>query len=152
MNREGVQSLPSKETTQSASDRAAVVGVDSSPRDFMQRNNNREIGSQGAFGLHQPHAGNDHRRNSFRRGNGGGPHPRGGGNGSYHNSYGSRRNQDHSNFEWNPYQNFSGKDIHMRHQRAGPRGFVRQAPPAISPLPVRAYAAPMGFPGKLHFL
>eukprot|EP00268_Persea_americana_P034084 TRINITY_DN3370_c1_g2_i2.p1 TRINITY_DN3370_c1_g2~~TRINITY_DN3370_c1_g2_i2.p1 ORF type:complete len:554 (-),score=111.63 TRINITY_DN3370_c1_g2_i2:1733-3394(-) len=148
-NHGGFRSPPSMENTQSSLERP-----DFSPRDFTQKNNNWEIGSQGGFGFHQPHAGSDNRRSSFRRGNGGGHQARGGGgggDGSYQNSYGSRRsNQDRSNFEWNPHQNFSGRDIHMRHQRPGSRGFVRQAPPApppfISPLPVRAYAAPMGFP------
>ncbi|KAJ8648026.1 hypothetical protein MRB53_001049 [Persea americana] len=154
----GLQAPPSVETTASEnfSDKIpAAAGVDSSPREVSKRNNNLDNKSMGAFGSQQAHGGggNDQPRGAFRRGNGGGHHPRGGGDGPYHSNYGSRRDPDRQNQEWNPHQNFNGRDFHSRQPRgAGPRGFVRQQPPSPPPFitpPVRHYAGPIGFP-DLH--
>lgn len=153
----GVQPPPSVETAaENVSDKPAVAGVDSSPREVSRKNNNSDTMSMGALASMQSHPGNDQPRGSFRRGNGGGPHTRGGGDGSYHGGYGSRRDQDRQNQEWNPHQNFSGRDIHVRQPRGtGPRSFGRPQPPSPPPFitpPVRHYAGPMGFPGRLNLL
>ncbi|XP_022775452.1 la-related protein 1C-like [Durio zibethinus] len=99
----------------------------------------------------QPHSGgNDHphSRNSFRYRNSG-SHPRG--DGSHHQNYGGRRNQDHGNQNWNG-RNFNGRDGHMQ-SRVVPR-LIRHPPPPplpnttpfIAPPPVRPFGNPMGFP------
>lgn len=107
---------------------------------------------------HQPRAGfvpNDHtqQRNSFRNRNG--PHQRG--DGAHHHNYGSRRDQDRGNQDWNNnHRNFNGRDNYMS-PRFVPR-FIRPPPPPNSaqlfpppppPLPpVRPFGS-IGFPGKL---
>ncbi|XWS33899.1 hypothetical protein CRYUN_Cryun22dG0122600 [Craigia yunnanensis] len=98
----------------------------------------------------QPHSGgNDHPhpRYSFRHRNGG-PHPRG--DGSHHQNYGGRRNQDHGNQDWNG-RNFNSRDVHMQ-PRVVPRLMRHPAPPPppntapfISPPPVQTFGTPMGF-------
>ncbi|XVF18068.1 hypothetical protein REPUB_Repub10bG0179800 [Reevesia pubescens] len=101
----------------------------------------------------QPHSGgNDHPhpRNSFRHRNG--PHPRG--DGSHHQNYGGRRNQDHGNQDWNG-RNFNSRDGHMQ-PRVVPR-LMRHPPPSPPPNtapfipapPLRPFGTHMGFPGEL---
>ena len=117
-----------------------------SSRDHMQRS---------GF-VSQPHSGgNDHPhpRYSFRHRNGV-PHPRG--DGSHHQNYGGRRNQDHGNQDWNG-RNFNSRDVHMQ-PRVVPRLMRHPAPPPppntapfISHLPMRPFGNHMGFPGKLYF-
>lgn len=124
---------------------AAVA--ESSPRDHPHKESQR-----GGFGS-QSHGGNEqqHQRNSFRRGNGG-PHPRG--DGSYHHSYGGKRDQDRGNQEWNPHnRSFGPRDAHLQPQRGFPRGFIRPSvhtstpfiPPPV-PVPVRTFGNPMVYP------
>ncbi|XP_010266026.1 PREDICTED: la-related protein 1C-like isoform X2 [Nelumbo nucifera] len=124
------------------------VVLESAPRDPSHKSNNWETGQRGGF-VSQSHIGNDHpqQRNSFRRGNGG-SHPRS--DGTHHNNYGSRRDQDRGNHEWNSHRGFNGRDVHMQQQRMVPRGFIRPPPPNstpfIGPPPVRPFGNPMGFP------
>ncbi|XVE87474.1 hypothetical protein DITRI_Ditri18aG0120400 [Diplodiscus trichospermus] len=94
--------------------------------------------------------GNDHPhpRNSFRHRNAG-PHSRG--DGSHHQNYGGRHNQDHGNQDWNG-RNFNSRDGHMQ-PRVVPR-LMRHPPPPpppskapfIAPPHVRPFGNPMVFP------
>ncbi|XVE82439.1 hypothetical protein DITRI_Ditri16bG0005000 [Diplodiscus trichospermus] len=114
--------------------------LNSPSRDHIQRT---------AF-LSQPQSGgNDHPhpRNSFRHRNGG-AHPRG--DGSHHQNYGGRRNQDHGNQDWNG-RNFHNRDGHMQ-PRVVPRLMRHPAPPPppntapfLAPPHVRPFGTPMGF-------
>ncbi|XP_077246657.1 la-related protein 1C-like [Tasmannia lanceolata] len=137
------------ETLNNTSDKPTTAGGPvSSPKDHPHKNNNWETGSKGVF-VSQGHVGNDHPRNSYKRGNGG-FHPRGDGNGPYHNNYyGNRRDHDsRTNFEWNHHRNFSSRDLHMQPPRGFSRPFIRPPPnsaPFINP-PVRPFGNPMGFP------
>jgi len=142
---------PSSPVVEMASNNAGRLGLavpESSPRDHT----NKESGQRGGFGS-QSHGGNDHpqQRNSFRRGNGGGPYPRG--DGSYHQNYRGRRDQDSGNHEWNSHRSFSGRDAHMHPQRVGPRGFMRPSPhnptpfiPPPPPVPVQPFGNPIMYP------
>lgn len=107
-----------------------------SPKDNTQRS---------GFGP-QTHGGGDHpqQRNSFRRN--GGSHPRG--DGSHHHNYGTRRDHDRGNQDWNTPRNFSGRD----HMHRSASRFRNSAPPGsstsyIPAQPVRPY--PMPITGKL---
>ncbi|XP_028776620.1 la-related protein 1C isoform X2 [Neltuma alba] len=112
-----------------------------SPKDHTQRSGY----------VSQNHNVHDHpqQRNSFRNRNGG-PHQRG--DGTHHHNYGSRREQDRGNQDWNTYRNFNGRDSHMS-PRVFPR-FMRPPPPPppptsgqfIPPPPVRPFGGPVGFP------
>ncbi|XP_007046622.2 PREDICTED: la-related protein 1C [Theobroma cacao] len=113
-------------------------------------NPSRDHIQRGGF-VSQPHSGgNDHPhpRNSFRNRNGG-PHPRG--DGSHHQNYGGRRNQDHGNQDWNG-RNFNSRDGHMqprvvsRLMRHPPPPPPPNTAPFITPPPVRPFGTPMGFP------
>ncbi|KAI9109236.1 hypothetical protein K1719_019859 [Acacia pycnantha] len=81
---------------------------------------------------------NDH-RNSSRRGNFV-PHPRA--DGSYHNHYGGRRDQDRGNYA-------NSRDAHVNQQRMPPRGLVRPLPPNpaafVAPQPLAPFPNPVGF-------
>ncbi|XP_052196378.1 la-related protein 1C isoform X2 [Diospyros lotus] len=106
----------------------------------------KEGGHKGGFGS-QSHSGSDHppQRNTFRRGNGG-HHARG--DGSYHQNYGGRRDQDRLNHEWNSQGAFGGRDAHVQSQRVVPRPFIRPPPPGSaqfipSPVPMRPFGSPM---------
>ncbi|XP_054794153.1 la-related protein 1C-like [Prosopis cineraria] len=87
---------------------------------------------------------NDH-RNSTRRGNFG-PHSRI--DGSYHNNYGGRRDQDRGNYA-------NSRDAHVNQQRMPPRGLVRHLPPNtaafVAPQPVAPFANTVGFPEYYYF-
>ncbi|XP_014501946.1 la-related protein 1C [Vigna radiata var. radiata] len=87
---------------------------------------------------------NDNRSPS-RRGNAG-HHPRG--DGSYHNSYGNRRDQDRGGYA-------NTRDTHVNHQRMPPRGLMRPPPPNpasfMGPQPMRPFANPPGFPEFYYF-
>ncbi|KAK6245586.1 hypothetical protein SCA6_008676 [Theobroma cacao] len=113
---------------------------DPSMRDPQYRGNNWENRPVGGFAS-QSH--NDHRHSSRRGGNYG---PRG--DGGYHNNYGGRRDQDRGNYG-------SGRDGHMQHQRAPPRGFPRPPPPSahsfVPPQPVRPFVNPIGYPEFIYF-
>lgn len=84
-------------------------------------------------------------RSPSRRGNAG-HHPRG--DGPYHNSYGSRRDQDRGGYA-------NTRDAHVNQQRMPPRGLMRPPPPNpapfMGPQPMRPFANPAGFPGQLFF-
>ncbi|KAH0698941.1 hypothetical protein KY284_013156 [Solanum tuberosum] len=110
----------------------------------------------------QSHGGNDHQhqRNVNRRGNVG-PHPRG--DGTYHNGYGGRRDQERQNQDWKPYRGWGNKDAHMQPQRGPARPFMG-APPYTSPpyipgpMHVQPYQPPMVYSGpfpdplRMHML
>lgn len=112
---------------------------DSSPRDPSFRRPVQGLMSQ------PQHSVNDH-RNSSRRGNFVHQSP---GDGSYHNNYGGRRDQDRGNFG-------NGRDAHVQPQRGPPpppppRGFVRPPPPPnpaafIAPSHARPFPNHMGYP------
>ncbi|KAL5778256.1 hypothetical protein ACOSP7_011182 [Xanthoceras sorbifolium] len=114
---------------------------DPSPREPLYRGNNWETRPVGGF-VPQLHPASEH-RNSSRRGNYG---PRG--DGSYHNNFGGRRDQDRGNYA-------NSRDVHVQPQRGPPRGFVRPPPPNAatfvpSPQPMRPFANPMGFPEFIY--
>lgn len=114
---------------------------DPSPVEPSYRGNNWETRQAGGF-VSQSHSVNEH-RSSSRRGNYG---PRG--DGTYHNNYGARREQDRGNYA-------NARDVYMQQHRGPPRGFLR--PPPLSagtfvvPQPIRPFVNPYGFPGKLTF-
>ncbi|XP_028784674.1 la-related protein 1C isoform X2 [Neltuma alba] len=85
------------------------------------------------------------RRNSPRRGNFV-PHPRA--DGSYHNNYGGRRDQDRGNYG-------NSGDVHVNQQRMPPRGLARPLPPNtaafVAPQPLAPFANPVGFPEYYYF-
>ena len=116
-----------------------VPGVpDHSPRDHYRQNNWDARPPVGGF---VPPT-NEH-RGSSRRGNFR-PHPRG--DGSYHNNYGSRRDQDRANYG-------NARDAHVHQPRMSPRGLLRHPPPPntaafVGPQPIGPFANPMGFPGE----
>ncbi|KAJ0026038.1 hypothetical protein Pint_09333 [Pistacia integerrima] len=113
---------------------------DPSPREPLYRGNNWETRSVGGF-VSQSHPLNEH-RNSSRRGNYG---PRG--DGTYHNNYGSRRDQDRGNYA-------NARDVHLQQQRGPPRGFVRPPPPTagtfVPPQPIRPFTNPIAFPDFIY--
>ncbi|KAL6993400.1 hypothetical protein U1Q18_011516 [Sarracenia purpurea var. burkii] len=96
----------------------------------------KDSGQRGGFGS-QSHSGNDHvqQRNSYRRGNGS-PHSRG--DGSYHHSYGARRDQDRH--DRNSHRSFNGRDAHVQ-PRVLPRGYVRPPPHEVAS-PMIYFTAP----------
>ena len=115
-----------------------VPGVpDPSPRDPYRNNN---WGTRPPVGGFVPPPMIEHRSPS-RRGNFG-HHPRG--DGSYHNNYGSRRDQDRGNYG-------HARDPHLHPSRMFPRGIMRPPPPSppsfMGPQPMRPFANPAGFPG-----
>ncbi|KAE8707769.1 putative Basic-leucine zipper transcription factor family protein [Hibiscus syriacus] len=95
-----------------------------------------------------------HPRNSYRHRNGG-PHPRG--DGSHHQNFGGRRNQDHGNHEWHG-RNLNKRDGHLQ-PRGAPR-VMRHTPPPLVPnsipfiahTPLRPFGTPMGYPGEMPSL
>lgn len=152
-NANGGFSQPPLEMPSTNAGRSGLAVPESSPRDHT----NKESGQRGGFGS-QSHGGNDHpqQRNSFRRGSGGGPYPRG--DGSYQQNYRGRRDQDGGNHEWNSNRSFSGRDAPMHPQRVVPRGFIRPSPhnptpfiPPPPPVPVQPFGNPIIYPGKLFF-
>ncbi|XP_027355233.1 la-related protein 1C-like [Abrus precatorius] len=84
-------------------------------------------------------------RSPSRRGNVG-HHPRG--DGTYHNSYGNRRDQDRGGYT-------NSRDAHVHQQRMPPRGLMRPPPPNpasfMGPQPLRPFANPAGFPEFYYF-
>ncbi|KAF7809624.1 la-related protein 1C [Senna tora] len=87
-------------------------------------------------------------RNSYRNRNGG-PHQRG--DSTHHHNYGSRREQDRGNQDWNTHRNFNGRDPHMP-PRGFPR-FIRPPPPPpppnsgqFIPPPLRPFGGHVGYP------
>uniref|UniRef100_A0A5B6YWY6 Putative la-related protein 1C-like n=1 Tax=Davidia involucrata TaxID=16924 RepID=A0A5B6YWY6_DAVIN len=124
---------------------------DLSPREPLYRSNNWETRPIGGF-VPKSHAGNDHpsQRNSSRRSNFG-PRPRG--DGSYHNNYGSRRNQDR---DWSAARSSNVRDVNVQHQIHPPRSFGRPPPPGSSPFtipqPVRSFGNSMSFDMTSPFL
>lgn len=129
----------------------STVVSDSPARDLTHGNSDWEVGSKEPAAKF--HNGNGHRNNSFRRGKGGGPHPRRGGgvgDGHYHSNYLNRHDRNWPNHEWSPQQNFSGRNGHVQQQRFMPRTFHRPAlnPPAFvsPPPPIQTFVNPMGFP------
>ncbi|KAE8715917.1 putative Basic-leucine zipper transcription factor family protein [Hibiscus syriacus] len=100
--------------------------------------------------------GNDHQhqRNSYRHRNGG-LHPRG--DGSHHQNFGGRRNQDHGNHEWHG-RNLNSRDGHLQ-PRGAPR-VMRHPPPSpvpnsipfIAHTPMQPFGTPMGYPGEMPSL
>ena len=109
---------------------------DPSVRDPQYRGNNWETRPAGGFAS-QSH--NDHRHSSRRGGNYG---PRG--DGSYHNNFGGRRDQDRGSYG-------NARDGHMQSHRAPLRGFPRPPPPSahfVPPQHVRSFVNPVGYPGK----
>lgn len=144
MKRNSVPSSPNGSIPQPPAPQglAADVPLNSPlPRDHGQRSGS----------ISQSHSVSDHpqQRNSYRNRNIG-PHPRG--DGAHHQNYGTRRNQDHGNQDWNTHRNFNGRDGHMQPQRVVPR-FMRHPPPPppntspfIAPPPVRPFGGPLGFP------
>ncbi|KAG4931804.1 hypothetical protein AAZX31_17G246300 [Glycine max] len=121
-----------------------VPGVpDPAPRDHY-RNNNWDAGPM--VGGFVP-AMNGY-RGSSRRGYFG-PHPRG--DGSYHNSYGSRRDhQDRGNY-------VNTRDAFVPQPRMPPRGLPRHTPPPttaaafVGPQPIGPFAKPIGFPEFYYY-
>ncbi|KAJ1425141.1 Winged helix-like DNA-binding domain superfamily [Sesbania bispinosa] len=117
-----------------------VPGIpDPSPRDY--RNNNWDTRPLvGGFvpAMNEP-------RGSNRRGNYG-SHPRG--DGSYHNNYGGRRDQDRGNY-------VNTRDTHAPQPRMAPRGLLRHPPPStaafVGPQPLGPFANPIGFPEFYYF-
>ncbi|KAK7351769.1 hypothetical protein VNO77_11456 [Canavalia gladiata] len=111
-----------------------------SPRD-PYRNNNWE--ARPPVGGFMPPMG-EHRSPS-RRGSAG-HHPRG--DGSHHNSYGNRRDQDRGSYA-------NTRDAHVHQQRMPPRGLMRAPPPNpasfMGPQPLRPFANPPGFPEFYYF-
>ncbi|XP_055803854.1 la-related protein 1C-like [Solanum dulcamara] len=130
------------ETVLNNSVKSGNSGAESSSRDNSHRNG----GQWGGFGS-QSHGGSDyqHQRNANRRGNVG-PHPRG--DGTYHNGYGGRRDQERRNQDWKPHRSWGNRDAHMQPQRGPARPFMggppHTSPPFIStPMPVQPYRPPM---------
>lgn len=86
---------------------------------------------------------NEHRSPS-RRSNAG-HHPR---DGSYHNSYVNRRDQDRGSYA-------NTRDTHVNQQRIPPRGLMRPPPPNpasfMGPQPIRPFPNPAGFPEFYYF-
>ena len=115
-----------------------VPGVpDHAPRDHYRNNNWDARPLVGGF----VPAMNEY-RGSSRRGYFG-PHPRG--DGSYHNSYGSRRDhQDRGNY-------VNARDAFLPQPRMPPRGLLRHPPPNtaafVGPQPIGPFANPISFPG-----
>ncbi|KAL2346222.1 hypothetical protein Fmac_000222 [Flemingia macrophylla] len=110
------------------------------PRDPYRNNN---------WDTRPPHGGvmppmNEHRSPS-RRSNAG-HHPRG--DGSYHNSYGNRRDQDRGNYA-------NTRDTHINQQRMPPRGLMRPPPPNpasfVGTQSMRPFPNPAGFPEFYYF-
>ncbi|KAE8707770.1 putative Basic-leucine zipper transcription factor family protein [Hibiscus syriacus] len=116
---------------------------------FINNASSRDHTQQGGFVPQSQTGGNDHPhpRNSFRYRNGG-FHPRG--DGSHHQNFGGRRNQDHGNHEWNG-RNFNSRGGHMQ-PRVAPR-LMRHPPPPpphgtipfIAHTPMRPFGTPMGY-------
>ncbi|CAL0333193.1 unnamed protein product [Lupinus luteus] len=115
---------------------------DHSPRDHYRNNN---------WDTRPPASGfvptmNEH-QGASRRGNFG-PHPRG--DGSYHNNYGSRRDQGRGNYA-------NARDAHVHQPRMPPpRGILRHPPPNtagfVGPQPIGGpYSNPFGFPEYHYF-
>ncbi|KAK6796591.1 hypothetical protein RDI58_004292 [Solanum bulbocastanum] len=124
------------------SGKSGNYGAEFSSRD----NNRRDSGQWGGFGA-QSHGGNDHQhqRNANRRGNVG-PHTRG--DGTYHNGYGGRRDQEWQNKDWKPHRAWGNRDAHMQPQRGPAKPFMgappHTSPPYIpGPMPVQPYQPPM---------
>ncbi|KAH1095756.1 hypothetical protein GLYMA_14G221100v4 [Glycine max] len=119
-----------------------VPGVpDHAPRDHYRNNNWDARPLVGGF----VPAMNEY-RGSSRRGYFG-PHPRG--DGSYHNSYGSRRDhQDRGNY-------VNARDAFLPQPRMPPRGLLRHPPPNtaafVGPQPIGPFANPISFPEFYYY-
>ncbi|GMH14917.1 hypothetical protein Nepgr_016758 [Nepenthes gracilis] len=115
-------------------------GPDSSARDHTHNNANREPGQRNAGDQAQ-------QRTAFRRGNSGWQSR---GDGSSHQNYGGRRDQDRGNHDWNHQRNFNSRDAPMQTPRAFPRGFIRPPSPGSAPFipapPLGPFVGPMGMP------
>nr|XP_043617341.1 la-related protein 1C-like [Erigeron canadensis] len=129
------------ENTHNTSGKPSVAAVESSTRD-----NTHNESQRGGIGS-QPHNGNDHQhqRHTYRRSNSG-QHSRG--DGSYHHNYGSKRDQDRGNHEWNQHsRSFNGRDTHMQPQRGYPRSYIRPSvhtSPTFIPPPMTLPVRPFG--------
>lgn len=108
-----------------------------SPRDHYRNNNWDARPSVGSFvpAINEP-------RGSSRRGNFG-PRPRG--DGSYHNNYNSRRDQDRGSY-------VNTRDAHVPQVRMAPRGLLRHPPPStaafVAPQAIGPFPNPIGYPGQ----
>ncbi|CAN6481231.1 unnamed protein product [Victoria cruziana] len=132
-NANGGATFSGAEPSQSASDK------EQTSKDSTQKNSS-DSGSRGTGSNN----GNEHPRNSFRRGNGN--HQRA--DNHRNNNYGNRgnaRDQERNNYDWNSNRGYGGRDVHQQ-QRVGPRNFIR--PPAAAPFVNlhRGYASPIGYP------
>ncbi|KAI3665348.1 hypothetical protein L6452_43972 [Arctium lappa] len=137
------------ESPHNASGKPGTIAMDSYPKDQTYKESQK-----GGFGS-QSNSGNDyqyhHQRNSYRRGNGGGQHPRG--DGSYHHNYGGKLDQGRGNQEWNQQRNFNNRDPNMQPQRGFRRGYIRPSihnstpfiPPPM-PVPVRPFGNNVMYP------
>ncbi|KVI02922.1 la-related protein 1C-like [Cynara cardunculus var. scolymus] len=139
-------SQDTKVEAHNASGKPGTVATDSYPKDQTYKDPQK-----GGFGS-QSNSGNDyhHQRNSYRRGNGGGQHPRG--DGSYHH-YGGKLEQGRGNQEWNQQRSFNNRDPNMQPQRGFRRGYMRPSvhnstpfiPPSM-PVPVRPFGNNVMYP------
>lgn len=113
-----------------------------SPRDPFRNNNWDTRSPVGGFGPPM-----NEQRSPSRRGNFG-HHPRGG-NGSHHNNYDNRRDQERLNYA-------NSRDARAPQQRMSPRGLMRfpppnAAPPFMGPQPLQPFLNPAGFPEFYYF-
>ncbi|XP_038881160.1 la-related protein 1C-like [Benincasa hispida] len=123
------QSAPSSPVIDSA--------PNNSPKDQTQRTTLVSSQSHNDHGHQQP-------RNSFRS-RGGGSHPRG--DNSHHHNYGSRRDYDRGNQDWNSNRNYNAQPHRVVHR------FIRPPPPPppnttafISSPTMRPIGGPLPFP------
>lgn len=135
------------ELSHNTSGKPVTAGTDSHPKDHSYKESPRA-----SFGS-QPNSGNDHHRNSYRRGNGS-QHPRG--DGSYHHNYGGKldHGRGNGNQEWNQHRNFNNRDTNMQPQRGFRRGYIQRpsvhnSTPFIHPpmpVPVRPFGNHVMYP------
>lgn len=147
-----LQSLPPASATATQITPGKQTTQEPSPRDLPNKNSsnsNWEHGTGGGGFTPQQHGGNDHHR-------GYGGNRRGGGGASHHGSFGSRRDQERGNYDWN-HRGFSNRDASVQqHQQRGVRSYPRPPPP-VAPPPfigphhqVRPFVNPIGYPGEFY--
>lgn len=114
--------------------------------DPAPNNSSKDQTQRTAFIPSQSHSDHGHQqpRNSFRS-RGGGSHPRG--DNSHHHNYGSRRDHDRGNQDWNSNRNYNAQPQRVVHR------FIRPPPPPppnttgfISSPTMRPIGGPLPFP------
>uniref|UniRef100_A0A0A0KJG2 HTH La-type RNA-binding domain-containing protein n=2 Tax=Cucumis sativus TaxID=3659 RepID=A0A0A0KJG2_CUCSA len=139
MRRNGSSNSYNSSLPQQSAPSSPVIDTapNNSPKDQTQRTTFVSSQSHSDHGHQQP-------RNSYRS-RGGGSHPRG--DNSHHHNYGSRRDHDRGNQDWNSNRNYNAQPHRVVHR------FIRPSPPPppnttgyISSPTMRAIGGPLPFP------